>query len=88
MLSCRPAAASAATLSSPLNHHPNSTQPCPHPTLPYPTPQVAAVFEYELRVSAACTPATCADLPGIGGPEPAPAEVAAILDLFQVGSGI
>ncbi|KIY93587.1 hypothetical protein MNEG_14375 [Monoraphidium neglectum] len=46
-------------------------------------PQVETVFAYELRVAAASTPNTCAARPEVGGPEPTPGELGALLDLFQ-----
>jgi hypothetical protein len=49
------------------------------------TRQVETVFAYELRVAAASTPNTCAERPEVGGPEPTPGELGALLDLFQVG---
>ena len=45
------------------------------------------MFTYELRASADSAPNTCAARPEIGGPEPTPAELAALLDLFQVSRG-
>ena len=50
--------------------------------------QVGEVFDFEFKVAAAALPNTCADSPAIGGPEPTPAELASLLDLFQVGPGV
>jgi hypothetical protein len=51
-------------------------------------PQVLEVFEYEFKVAAASLPNTCAHRPEIGGPEPTPAELTALFDLFQVRLGL
>ena len=51
-----------------------------------PPAQVTEAIGYEFRVAAAATPTTCAERPGVGGPEPTVEELACLFDLMQVGA--